>query len=187
MSQSATFYPVNENEFAVINRNPNNLDLLKGRHNRVTFQGTHEGLRYVLSKALSNHDAELVNEIFYPTTYLGNISQTVFPDSTEAEAYIDVTGDEEYDGFDSEPVSYHDPAKVKRIAVALDCLHPDEILAHFDPEELNRDKIYPWCWNRSQEDDRACNERHILADFESLKELFSSATRTNSYLLCFVG
>ena len=83
MSQSATFYPIDNKDFSAIERNSSNLDLLKDKKNYVTFQGTHEGLRFVLSKGLSNQETAIINEIFYPTVPIGETSQYVFPDAAK--------------------------------------------------------------------------------------------------------
>jgi hypothetical protein len=187
MSQSATFYPIDSGDFAAVKHHPNNLDLLSDRNNYVSFQGTHEGLRFVLSKCLSGHESNLVNEIFYPTLYIGEIAQTVFPNEAEAQEFVNITDNEDGDDFEREPITYHEPEKVRQIAFLLNNISNEQLLAQFNSEELNREGIYPWCWNSSQDGDQAYNERHLLADFQNLKELFNSASVTNSYLLCFVG
>lgn len=187
MSQSATFYPIDSNDFATIKRNPNNLALLSDRDNYVSFQGTHEGLRFVLSKGLREHESNLVNEIFYPSIYIGEIAQTVFSDTGKAQAFTHMADGEENDVFDREPILYHDPEKVKQIAILLNNISSERLSTQFDPEELNREGIYPLCWSSSQDADQAYNERHLLEDYQNLKELFDNAGVTNSYLLCFVG
>jgi hypothetical protein len=187
MSQSATFYPIDCSNFAVIERNPNNSDLLSDRNNYVSFQGTHEGLRFVLSKALSEHETHLVNEIFYPTVYIGDVAPTVFPNAEEAQEFVDMTDEEDNNSFNSAPIPYHDPEKVKQIAFLLNSITSEQLLKLFDPDELNREGIYPWCWNSGKDAGQAYIERHLLGDYQNLKKLFDCASVTNSYLLCFMG
>jgi hypothetical protein len=187
MSQSATFYPIDSNDFAAIKRNPKNLDLLSDRDNYVSFQGTHEGLRFVLSKGLSEHESSLVNEIFYPTIFIGEIAETVFPDEADAQEFGDTTDEYEADDFDREPIHYHAPEKVKQIATFLNNTNGEQLLTLFDPDELNHEGIYPWCWKSGNNADQAYNERHFLTDYQNLKKLFDGASMNNSYLLCFVG
>jgi len=186
MSQSATFYPINSNDFNEIRRNPN-IQFINSREDYVTFQGTHEGLRFVLSKGVSNQEAELINEIFYPTVHTGDTSQYVFPNTVEQGEFIDVTDDKNFEAFDREPVLYHDPEKIKQIASLLNNVSDEHFLMQFDPVELNRENIYPWCWNSKKEDNQAYNEKHILEDFQNLKKLFNAVSVTDEYLLCFVG
>jgi hypothetical protein len=187
MSQSAAFYPISSNNFSAIERNPGHLEILRNIKNYVTFQGTHEGLRFVLTKGLSRQEADLVNEIFYPATYIGEVSQTVVPNPEEVHEFTDVTDDENNDDFEREPVPYHTPEKVKQVTALLNRISSEQLLTQFDHEELNRENIYPCCWNKNASEHQPYNERHILWDYQHLKELFTNASLTNSYLLCFVG
>jgi hypothetical protein len=186
MSQSATFYPIDSNEFSAIERDPNSLEILKDRENFIAFAGTHEGIRFVLSKGLDKEQTDLVNEIFYPTTYIGEASQYIFPNAEEVQEFVDITEVED-DDFDREPIFYHDPGKVKQIASLLERMNSEQFLSQFNPEELNTETIYPRCWNNSQEKNRTYNLRHILEEYQNLKGLFNNASVRNSYLLCFVG
>ena len=188
MSQSATFYAIDENDFFAIKSDPNKLGLLKDRENNVTFQGTHEGIRFILSKGLDEQKAFLVNEIFYPTTFIGEVSQYVFPNAAkDSQEFVDVTNDESYEDFDRAPISFLDPEKVMQIASFLDSVSSEQFSSKFNPVELNKKDIYPCCWNTEKGDEYVYNEKHIAEDFQNLKKLFNSASRANSYLLCFVG
>jgi|GEM_PF-1499959 len=187
MSQTATFYPIDSTEFIAIKSNPNNLDVFKDRKNYVSFQGTHEGLRFVLAKDLKDDEAKFINEIFYPTDYIGELWQTIFPDTDEEEEFANVTDDESFDDFDRQPIPYHTPEKVKAIASLLNNISNERFLKQFNPEELNQKKIYPWCWNRNQGINQVYNEKHIFEDYLKLKELFNNSSVTGDYLFCFVG
>jgi hypothetical protein len=99
MSQSATLYPIDNNDFSAIKSNPNNLEILGDRENYVAFPGTHEGLRFVLSKGLNQEKADLVNEIFYPTTCIGEGSRDVFSSSEEMHEFEEVTEKELFDNM----------------------------------------------------------------------------------------
>lgn len=188
MSQSATLYPIDSNDFLAIQSNTGHLDIPKERENYVTFHGTHEGLRFILSKGQEAQTVALVNEIFYPATCIGEVSQYAGASSDEeAYEFTSLTDDERYEDFDREPILYLDQAKVKQIALLLNSVSIEQFSSRFDAGELNRENIYPLCWNAGKDAGDAYNERHIVNDFQNLKELFNRAQETNSYLLCFVG
>ncbi len=187
MSQSATFYLIDKNDFSAINKDPEKLDLLSGRNDYVLFAGTHEGLRFVLSKGLAKKEFDLINEIFSPATFIGDNSVGVSPDADEANEFLDVTEDEAYDDFEREAIFYLAPDSIKQIALVLDALSIEEFLFRFDPDELNEHNIYPGCWMKGNEEGNAYNERQIFLDFKKLKALFEKATVSDHYLLCFVG
>lgn len=63
----------------------------------MTFPGTHEGIRFVLSKGSDKEKIDLINEIFYPTTYIGEVSQYVFPSSDEVHEFVDVADNENHE------------------------------------------------------------------------------------------
>ncbi|MBV4357598.1 DUF1877 family protein [Pinibacter aurantiacus] len=188
MSQIANFYTINNTEFVALEGNSDPFEAVREIKNYLSFQSTHEGLRFVLAKGRSNGESNLINEIFYPESQIGGPSQYVFPDADEAREFRDVTDDIDFDGyFDRPPVAYLTPEKVKQISSLLNNIGNEEISEQFDYKELNREGIYPCCWNDDKEENQAFNKKHFLQDYQALKDLFNHASATNSYLLCFVG
>jgi len=69
MSQSATLYRITKEDFDKIVEQQDNLDSVDTKAIYETFAGTHEGLKFVLSKFGND---ELIEQIFYPKTFIGN-------------------------------------------------------------------------------------------------------------------
>ncbi len=187
MSQVATLYPVSSDVFNAIKTSISNREHIRTVKNYVSFQGTHEGLRFVLSKGKDKKEIALINEIFYSTSYIGETSYHVFPKADEVHEFMNLREDDDIEELGSEPISYLDLDKIKQIAVLLNTISNDDFISEFDPEELNREKIYPCCWNNKPGENQIYNRKHILHDFQHLKEMFKNANNTNDYILCCVG
>lgn len=173
MSQRATFYRINEKEFLQLQDVPENLELSNVTKEDITLEGTHEGIRFILSKSDDDEAAILTDQIFYPDTFLG-----------------------EEDGLDeidslvggNEAVYYNEPDKVAAIASVLETISTDDFRALFDYEELNENDIYPaGNWNNNEGRNSAFNEDHITEEFIQLKTLFINAKKEGDYILIFIG
>lgn len=66
MSQSATLYRIAQIDFSKILDNPEDFDIFKINKGYTTFEQSHEGLRFVLSKNANNETKVLADSIFYP-------------------------------------------------------------------------------------------------------------------------
>ena len=176
MSQSASFYRINENDFLQLADLPDNVDLSSIAKEDITLVGTHEGIRFILSKSDDDETAVLTDQIFYPDTFLG-----------EEESLEDI--DNLLNGHEpNEPVYYNEPAKVAAIASVLEPISADDFRALFDYEELNENDIYPaGNWNDDTNSNTAFNEQHITEEFIQLKNLFISAKKEGDYILTFIG
>ena len=167
MSQSASFYSLNENEFRSLN--PNGLYILSISSDYITLDGNHEGLQYILSK-VRPESADIINEIFYPTTFIGN----------DAESDIDFD-------MDNLPVYYLEPHKIRFLSQILLTISENEIIEVYNPSELNSQDIYPSVWNRSSDQMTAFSEKHLEEGFRLLKDFINKAASESSYILIFIG
>jgi len=179
MGQSATLYQIDKNDFSKIVDNLNDFSLFDIAKKSATFEKTFEGLRFVLSKGRDKDEAELVEQIFYPKTFIGekidfaNLDFKNLPD--------------DFDIF-KQPVYYNDPNKVSNISSFLDTVSVDDFKKLFDPDELNQMNIYPGeVWNRHTEENYAYNERDMTNEYKNLKAIFESARINCGYILSYLG
>lgn len=176
MSQSATLYRI---AFADLLSGswPNGTNLRSVQKGYQTFSGTHEGLRFVLWK-LEGRARGIADQIFYPVNTIGEGPDwsTLTPEELEE---VDI---------DAEPLYYHTPQKVAEIADILQPISVEMFQAHFDPDDLNANGIYPvGAWNREADERYAFNLRGITVDFLLLTSIFAAAKRAKDCLLSFVG
>lgn len=171
MSQSATLYRVNENDFDKIVAHPGSLDSLEIAAAYQTFDGTHEGLSFVLSKLGAQ---ELIDLIFYPKTFIGK------------EIDYNNMDDEALDSL-SQRIYYLTQEQVSTVQNFLKTISVDDFINYFNADELNKEDIYPWVWNHGQEADIAYNEKHIVEDFKKLRSIFEISTLNRQFILSYVG
>ena len=171
MSQSATLYRITKEDFDKIVEQQDNLDSVDTKAIYETFAGTHEGLKFVLSKFGND---ELIEQIFYPKTFIGN------------EVDYNNMDDEAFESL-SRRVYYLNPEIIIEIETFLNKIEVDNFRKRFDPDELNKEDIYPWQWTNNKEDNAAYNEKHIIQDFEKLKSIFETSKLNQDYILSYVG
>ncbi len=181
MSQSATLYRVAQIDFPIILDNPQDFDLFKMTKGYQTFQQTHEGLFFVLSKKKDEKTVKLVKQIFYPDKTIGETEDLKEINSV---------------GFDFEKLEkqlnnliyYQTPAVTTEISEFLDEISLAEFVSLFNYEELNREGIYPYnAWNSEEGQEYAFNVKHMTEEFLHLKEIFVEAKNNGDYMLSFVG
>jgi hypothetical protein len=179
MGQSATLYGIDKKKFQKIVDNPDSLNLDKLAKYSETFVKSFEGLRFVLSKGRDKNVVELVDKIFYPRTFIGEEVDFENRDFENLPTDFD---------FESKAVYYNDPIMISNIASFLDTLSIEDFANQFDPDELNREDIYPGdIWNRHTEINQAFNVRHMTEEYKNLKDLFNKLRTNNDYVLSFVG
>jgi hypothetical protein len=179
MGQSATLYRIAKNDFSKVQDNPEDFGLFKIKKSHETFEKTHEGLRFVLSKGRDENASELIEQIFYPKAFVG-----------EQIDYSTVDFDNLPDNVDllKEPVYYNEPTVVNAISSLLDIITVDYFLKSFDPDELNEQDIYPsGVWNTKTEPEHTFNVRDMTNEFVRLKEFYKSAKEHGDYILSYVG
>ena len=179
MGQSATLYRIAKNDFSKVQDNPDDFGLFKINKSYKTFENTHEGLRFVLSKGQDENALELIDQIFYPNAFVGKQIDYSTVDFDNVPDDIDLL---------KEPVYYNEPIVVNAIASLLDNITVDHFQKSFDPDELNEQGIYPsGAWNTRTEPDHAFNVRDMTNEFLQLKEFFKSAKECGDYILSYVG
>ena len=72
MGQSATLYKLPHSDFEKLERDIKGFNIQELTEQYETFDQNYEGLIYVLSKSESRDTQLLINEIFYPSDYLGD-------------------------------------------------------------------------------------------------------------------
>lgn len=177
MGQTATLYRIDKNDFPKIQEHPENVRSIVSKGD-VSFQKTFEGFRFVLSKGQNQANTELVQQIFYPITYVG--------EEIEFDK-LDIDNLPDDFNFESNAVYYNDPARVTEIASFLDYISIDKLNELFNAAELNKEGIYPELWNTKTEEDIAFNINHMSQEFEEMKAFFSKAQEEGDYVLNFIG
>ena len=71
MGQSATLYRIAGNDFSKVEANRDDFGLFKINKSYETFEQTFEGLRFILSKGKDENATELVEQVFYPKSFVG--------------------------------------------------------------------------------------------------------------------
>lgn len=71
MSQNATLYRISQAVFGQIAAQPEDIAIIEEAKEYITFVQTFEGIRLMLSKDQDDSILPLVNQIFYPETYVG--------------------------------------------------------------------------------------------------------------------
>lgn len=179
MGQSATLYRIDKNDFFKIIENPDDFGLQKITKGYEVFVKSFEGLRFVLSKGLDQENSDLIKLIFYPKTYIGEQLDFSKIDSENLP--------EDFD-FEKQPVSYNEPNIVSTISNLLDTISMEQFQNNFDPDELNKEEIYPVdIWNKQTEENQAFNIRHMSIEFQNLKSFFATTKSNGEYLLSYVG
>jgi len=178
MGQCATLHRTTSVFFREFTANPGNFSGLAKDKGHKTFDQSFEGLRFILSKNQDPENINLATQIFYPETCTEEEDLSDF-DFTNVPVDFD---------YESKSIYYHDPAKVTAIAQLLETISIEHFRGLFDPDELNKNEIYPaGVWNKKTGEDQAFNESYILQEFEYLKEFFISARNEGDYILSFVG
>ncbi|UOQ77209.1 YfbM family protein [Hymenobacter sp. 5516J-16] len=85
-------------------------------------------------------------------------------------------------------IYYHTPAIVKAIADFLSTVTDEEFIKAFDPEEMNREGVYPsGAWNRDNKPSGLYNAPDILNEFQLLKSFFIRISTGDNYCVCHIG
>jgi hypothetical protein len=179
MGQSALLYQITPVDFSRLADNTNQLNLFDIAKSSDYFDQSFEGLRFVLSKNRDTETIALVQEIFYPVSFLGEEIDYANFDFENAPDDFD---------FENSAYHYHEPSKVALISEFLNSVSDDDFKKSFDADELNGNDIYPGdIWNTETGDDYAFNETHMLQEFINLKEVFRNAATDADYVFCTIG
>lgn len=170
MSQTATFYPISENELQRIAINSNEINGILPGKIYATISGTHMGIQFILQE-LNPENSGLIEEIFNPPIL--NYDKAAYPDEDQ--------------DYPEDPVYFHSTLKVKMISQLLESVSEADMMNRYDPDELNKAKIYPWYWYYEKDNENKTNEKHIVNDFRILKDIFRQSGKNNNCLLCFIG
>src|SRR4030095_16766240 len=174
MGQSATLYRIAKSDFLEIESIVKNAKLFEIAKAFETFDKTFEGIRFILSKKQEEGKKQLVDQIFYPSTFIGE----------------EVDFDNFLENFDlgEEHINYNSPDTVSEIAAFLDTISIDEFKKLFDHKEMSQNGIYPEAaWNSEPSQSNAFSERGLAEEFVRLKNIYINARMNNDYVVSFVG
>lgn len=179
MGQSATLYRIAKTDFSKVEGNPDDFGLFKINKSYETFEKTHEGLRCVLSKGQEANAAQLVEQIFYPKSFVGERIDYSKLDFDNLPENIDLL---------KEPVYFNEPSLVESISTLLGTISVEQFQKNFDPDELNKQGVYPAnVWNSRTELEYAFNVRDMTNEFLRLKGFYKLAKEGEDYILSYVG
>ncbi|MEZ4910290.1 MAG: DUF1877 family protein [Saprospiraceae bacterium] len=177
MGQSATLYQIKERVFEKLADDPSCFKADMAEEYEI-FEKNFEGLLFVLSKSIPNESKEIINQIFYPSNYLG---ESINFDS------IDFENLEDESVLENEPISYLTPQLVGELKRLLDDINKTDFLSNYSSTELNDNGIYHEIWHDDESPDQVLNKRDIEEGFDLLRNLFNRANEEGNYILAFVG
>lgn len=183
MGQCATIYRIDKNEIPKFSNSLEDLNILELAKSYEIFSKSFDGLIFVLSKNLDQANKELIEQIFYPKKYFGDL-----PDYSKID--FENLSDNLPEELLREPniILYNAPAVVSEIYELLDGISIENFIANFDHNELNRHDIYPsGIWNNKTEENTAFNIQHMAIEFEKLKSFYKQASESYDYVLSYVG
>lgn len=176
MSQSITLYRISPENFEVMKADPERAIILEISKENIVFPQTFEGLRFILSKGQDEATMSLLEQIFYPETYIGK--EIVLNDMEMLTEDID---------FESTAIYYNDGNKVADMHAFLNNISLEQFHKLYDAQELNENDIYPHnVWIEEGEADRAFTRSHLAGEFTDLKNFIAAAKADNDYVLSLV-
>jgi hypothetical protein len=167
MSQSATIYRITPHAFGEAETNPEGFVPYERCLDYEIFASTHEGLRYVLGRGQNGNNEGKANEIFYPSSRIGEID-------FEKE-------DLDVDDFER-IISYLPPDQVVAIYSFIENVDEAYFRKNFNPDEMNKQGVYPGVWGEN-----AFGYESLFEDFVRLQGIFKRGAAEGSYLLSYVG
>ncbi|PWV56148.1 DUF1877 family protein [Chitinophaga sp. S165] len=176
MSQSITLYRVSQENFEAMKANPEGTVILDISKENIVFPQTFEGLKFILSKEQDEATVSLLEQIFYPETYVGKEI-----DLDELEMLS-----EDLD-FESTAIYYNDVNGVADMHTFLGSISLEQFHKLYNAKELNENDIYPNnVWIEEGEPDRAFTRKHLAEEFTDLKNFMAAAKADNDYVLSLV-
>ena len=176
---SAALSGLEETSFRQLAEQPGSFECWKVAVASEGFDKTFDGLRFLLSKGQSEDVIELVSQLFEPRTFVGKEVDY------ENINWDNLTGDEDLTGT---AVYYHPPQTVKQLNSFLVTVTDEAFLAAFDPDEMNREDIYPGkVWNREVGENQGFNEQDMLDGLHLLQQFFARISQEFIYCICYVG
>lgn len=156
--------------------NPEATVILNISKENLVFPQTFEGLKFILSKEQDEETISLLEQIFYPETY---ISKEVDTDTME-------TLSDDLD-LESTAIYYNDTEGVADMHAFLSNISLQQFHDLYNAQELNENGVYPYnVWIEDGEPDRAFTREHLAREFADLKEFIAAAKTDNDYVLSFV-
>jgi hypothetical protein len=177
MGQTAVLFSLDKTNFDQLAANPASFDYHQVASASEGFNKTFEGLRFVLAKA-KPEAAGLLAHLFEPALFVGEEI-----DYAEID-WDDLPSDMPLEGT---AVYYHEPTTVQDLSTHAATVTDQAFRQAFDPDELNREGIYPAVWNREQGEDQGFNEQALLDEFHRLQHFLATTSAGGHYCICYVG
>lgn len=173
MSQSITLYRISQENFEIMKANPGATVILDISRENIVFPQTFEGLKFILSKEQDEPAITLLEQMFYPETYVGK--EIDLGDLEILTEDID---------FESTAIYYNDTDRVADMHAFLENISLEQFHKLYDAQELNENDIYPYnVWVEEGAPDRAFTRAHLASEFADLKNFIAAAKAENDYIL----
>ncbi|SFQ82349.1 DUF1877 family protein [Hymenobacter arizonensis] len=177
MGLSAVLHSLDKRTFDQLAADPASFKYYRVAVASASFDKTFEGLQFVLCKA-KPAAADLLSRLFYPLLFVGEELDYAHLD------WDNLPPDAPLDGT---AVYYHDPATVQALATHVATITDPDVRHAFDPDELNREGIYPEIWNREADANNGFNEHALVEEFHYLQQFLAQASAGGHYCVCYVG
>ncbi|MFD2717110.1 DUF1877 family protein [Hymenobacter monticola] len=179
MGQIASLFCLDEAGFQQVAANPESVAIPPLALASEGFNKTFMGLQFVLAKGRPPEQAALLGQLFEPVTHVGAEIDYDQIDWENLSADVPLEGTAVY---------YHDPATVQALAHVLATVTDDAFCQAFNPDELNREGVYPGgVWNREVDENIGYNARDLLEELHHLQHFFALASAGQHYCICYVG
>ncbi|NMH28244.1 DUF1877 family protein [Flavobacterium silvaticum] len=176
MSQSVNLYQIDAVEFRKFSANQEAYDFKFDDTNSAVFDQNYEGLNFLLETYFAGEFPESLEEVFYPTEFVGE------------EIEFDALDFEDPEDFPESTATYFlKPEVISHANKILESLDADDVLRLYDADSFNKNDIYPTVWHTNESPDQAFNKRHLAEGFDLLKKTLADADSKGNYILYFIG
>ncbi|MBW8683325.1 DUF1877 family protein [Chitinophaga rhizophila] len=176
MSQSITLYRISPQHFEMLKADPEGTGILNISKEHIVFPQTFEAIRFILSKEQDEETESLIKQIFYPEAYI--------------ERKVDIAGMEMLSDdldLDDTAIYYNHVDDVADMDAFLQTISVEQFHKRYDPQELNKNNIYPSkVWTEEGAPDRAFTRSHLAGEFADLKSFMAAAKLDGDYVLSYV-
>lgn len=150
------------------------IDLINYKIDEFYIENSFWGLKFVLIKGLGDK----LDNIFGGGDYLCKID-------FESEEYKKLSSDKKFEIFETtSQESYLDANRIVELSELIKNVSEDHLSKWYNPEELNRNKVYPEIWNQNEDDSRVYNLTNIKKCYAEWKEfLLKVAENKTDYII----
>ncbi len=178
MGLIAKLYLISRAKFVELNKEPKVSRIPDLTIDYKQFDGNFEATRFLLKKSVPPENQGLIDEIFYPTDYLGHFIDF------ESVNYKDLKNLSIKEDW---PIPYLSPIKVNQIRSMLNQIEKSKFLEKYNAKELNDNGIYPQKWHNDKSTNQVFSIKNIENGYDDLIKLFNKAADNKFYILTKIG